>query len=292
MNKKQSLTFTIIANMTANYGESLGNISQIQKVYIDGVAYSKRSWESIKSMLIRQAGWDDNLEVVDNKSVATKLVGTTQTIKECKSLEGGYMYAKKNETTYTKSSALRITDAIATTPYVSDYQFHNNLKLAKMFAEKNNKNPENCGLMPYNYEYEKTHRIYSVTIFLDEIGEDKNFNISLPNNEKAQRVIDLVNALENLELVVKGSLDNCEPLFIIGGLSNKKTHIFENLIKYKNNKLVIHEDLKERAKNYHCGILSSIFDNEQEIKQELNATSISSFFDTIRNEIKQYYNVE
>ena len=43
-------------------------------------------------------------------------------------------------------------------------------------------------------------------------------------NEKAKRVISLIDAVENLSLVVRGNLDNAEPLFVVGGLSERKTH--------------------------------------------------------------------
>ena len=36
---------------------------------------------------------------------------------------------------------------------------------------------------------------------------------------KADRVICLLDAIENLSLVVKGNLDNAEPIFAVGGLS-------------------------------------------------------------------------
>ena len=43
--KKNALTVTIIANMTSNYGETLGNISSVQKVFRGGKEYATRSRE-------------------------------------------------------------------------------------------------------------------------------------------------------------------------------------------------------------------------------------------------------
>ena len=34
--KGKSVTLTVIANMTSNYGEGLGNISSVQKVFKNG----------------------------------------------------------------------------------------------------------------------------------------------------------------------------------------------------------------------------------------------------------------
>ena len=324
MNK--SLTFTIISNMTANYGESLGNISQIQKVYKDGVAYSSRSWESIKSMLMKQAGWDKNLSVTTNNKnkdtndddiketeqenenlnetkskkkkssiVAQKNVTKNGcTLETCKNLEGGYMLASK-EANFKRDSSFRLTNAVATTKFNGDYQFHNNLKLAEIYAKDNGLNIQNdankVGLMPYNYEYEKTLRVYSITIFLDRIGVDENFGINLSNEEKCNRVLELVNAIMNLELEVKGSLDNAEPLFIIGGLSNKKSHIFENMISMNGDNLVIDSDLIDRAKDYHIGILGTTIKNKEEIIEKLNAVSMKEFLDNITKDVKNHFNV-
>ena len=38
--KNKALTLTVIANMTSNYGESLGNISSVQKVFRGGKEYA------------------------------------------------------------------------------------------------------------------------------------------------------------------------------------------------------------------------------------------------------------
>lgn len=289
---KKSLTFTIIANITANYGESLGNISSIQKVYKNGIAYGCRSMESMKYAIMEQSGFYDDLQVEAPKKVANKLVNENVNLSNNKSLEGGYMSTEG--TTKTRSSSFRVTPAVSTTPFNGDSQFHNNLNLARKVAELTGKNLQDnateCGLMPYNYEYDKDMKIYSVTIHLDEIGKDSTFDISLDNEEKCDRVISLIKAIQNLDLIVKGSLDNAEPLFIIGGLSERKSHVFENLISVKDNKVLVTDDLKDRSKNYQVGVMSNAFDNSNEIKTELNATSIDKFFESIIEDVKNYYN--
>lgn len=54
------------------------------------------------------------------------------------------------------------------------------------------------------------------------IGKDNNFEKEAESNEKVNRVIMILEAIRNLSLIVKGNLDNAEPIFIIGGLSNRK----------------------------------------------------------------------
>ena len=48
MNKK-ALTLTVVANMTSNYSEGLGNVASVQKVFKNRRIYSMRSRESLKN---------------------------------------------------------------------------------------------------------------------------------------------------------------------------------------------------------------------------------------------------
>lgn len=292
MNKK-NLTFTVVANMTANYGEALGNISSVQKVHINGKTYSARSMESLKYALMNKAGFYDELQAEAPASVAIKLVNDDVTIENCRALEGGYMSAKKSGTVK-RDSSFRVTSAVAITPFSGDIQFHNNLGLATKVADSMGISVQEkageCGLMPFSYEFDKCTRIYSITIFLDEIGEDDNFKISLSNEEKANRVIALIKAIRDLEMEVKGSLDNAEPLFVVGGLSDRRSHVFENIIKVDGDKILLSDELKDKCENgYHAGVMSGAFANTDDIKNTLGATTVDKFFDIIIDEVKKNY---
>jgi len=151
-----------------------------------------------------------------------------------------------------------------------------------------------CGLMPYQYEYDKTMKMYSITIDIDMIGKDENFDTpEADSKEKADRVNAILDAIETLSLVVKGNLDNAEPLFVVGGLIDRKTHYFENVVKVKEDKLLITEDLKDRIKK-GCNVAlleGGNFKNEAEIKAELTPSSVAKFFDSLRDEVNAYYGV-
>ena len=176
-------------------------------------------------------------------------------------------------------------------------RFHNNLYLATTYAKENSLNVQNdaakVGLMPYNYEYDKSLKVYSITFDLEMIGKDNNFEKEAESNEKANRVIMILEAIRNLSLIVKGNLDNAEPIFIIGGLSNRKTHVFENVIKVKEDKLLITEDLLEKKnQGYSAGLLKSEnFINENEIVEKLKPVSILKFFEELELKVKEYYGV-
>ena len=123
------------------------------------------------------------------------------------------------------------------------------------------------------------------------IGRDQNFTEEADAEEKAERVNRLLSAVENLSLIVKGNLDNAEPIFVVGGFSDRKTHYFENVVKVIHNKLELSEDLLERVKNgFSAALLKGHnFDNEEEVVEQLSPVSIREFFDTLRRQVKEYY---
>lgn len=298
MNKK-ALTLTVVANMTSNYSEGLGNIASVQKVFKNRKVYTIRSRESLKNAIMIQSGMYDDLET-EVDGATQKLANKDLNASNCRALEGGYMSTKG--TTNIRKSSFYLTDAISCESFVNETRFHNNLYLANNFAKSKNINlqekSKESGLMPYQYEYDKSLKVYSITIDLEMIGKDENFDgeegyKEADNKEKVDRVNSILNAIENLSLTVKGNLDNAEPIFIVGGLSERKTHYFENVIKVEEDKLIISEDLKDKIqKGYYVGLLEGkALGNEIEIKEKLKPISITKFFDILRDEVNDYFNV-
>jgi len=291
--EKKTITLTVAANMTANYSENLSNIGNVQKIYKKGHVYTIRSRESLKNAIMVQSGmYDDLVTTVDG---ATQKQATPErNAANNRALEGGYMTTGKD--TYIRNSSFYLTDAIACEPFVSETRFHNNLYLASNYAKAHNLNLQkdagDAGLMPYQYEYEKTMRIYSMTIDLEMIGTDPNFmEEEADGAEKAERVNSLLDAVENLSLIVRGNLDNAEPVFVVGGFSDRKTHFFENVVKVINNRLELSEDLIRRVnKGYSAALLRGHnFDNEDEIIEKLHPVSVEEFFDSLREQVRAYY---
>lgn len=292
---KKAVTITILANMTSNYGESLGNAASVQKVYKKGKTFAMRSRESLKNAIMTQSGMYDDLKVsVDGAT--QKYVNNELNAATCRALEGGYM--NTSELTYIRKSSIYLTDAIACEAFVNETRFHNNLHLASTYAKQNNLNLQKdagaCGLMPYQYEYDKTLKAYSITIDLEMVGKDENFaGQEASAQEKAARVHALLGAIEHLSLVVKGNLDNAEPIFVVGGLCERKTHYFENLVNVKGDSLVITADLKDRvAQGYRVGLMEGgNLNNELEIKDQLQPVSITKFFAELKHDVNAYYGV-
>lgn len=291
---KRAVTLTVVANMTSNYSEGLGNISSVQKIFKEQHVYAVRSRESLKNALCVQAGLYDDLETsVDG--AAQKLVSAEKNAATCRALEGGYMSTK--ELTYIRNSSFYLTDAIACDAFVNETRFHNNLYLASNQAKANGfslqvkGNAEKAGLMPYQYEYDKSMKVYSLTIDLEMVGKDENFQAEAEPEEKADRVLRILEAVRSLSLVVKGNLDNAEPLFIAGGLSERKTHYFENVVRVKRGALAITQDLKDKlSEDFSCALLrGDNFSNEDEIVKELAPLSIKQFFEQLEEQVKSWY---
>ncbi|MCD8157625.1 MAG: type I-B CRISPR-associated protein Cas7/Cst2/DevR [Clostridiales bacterium] len=298
----KALTLTVISNMTSNYGEGLGNISSIQKVFKNGKIYAIRSRESLKNALMVTSGLYDDVETTIDKSVTQKLATAEKNVSNCRALEAGYMTTGKSST-YIRKSSFYLTDAIAAESFINESRFHNNLYLANKRASANNLNLQlsdddagdsRVGLMPYQYEYDKSLKIYSLTIDLDMIGKEYNFGGPEADNvEKVYRVKALLKAVEELSLVVKGNLDNAEPVFVIGGISERKTHVFENVVRIKNDSLDITEDLKDKLnKGFSCGLCKAdILNNDRAIEEQLKAKSVHKFFEDLKAEVDSYYGV-
>ena len=291
--EKRAITLTVVANMTSNYSETLSNIGSVQKIYKKGHVYTIRSRESLKNAIMVQSGmYDDLVTTVDG---ATQKEATPErNAANNRALEGGYMTTGKD--TYIRNSSFYLTDAVACEPFVSETRFHNNMYLASNYAKANNLNLQkdagDAGLMPYQYEYEKTLRVYSMTIDLTMIGTDSNFTEAEADGaEKAERVNSLLDAVENLSLVVRGNLDNAEPVFVVGGFSERKTHYFENVVRVINNRLELSDDFIQRVnKVYSAALLRGHnLDNEDEIVEKLKPVSVAEFFETLRGQVREYY---
>ena len=291
--KNKALTLTIIANMTSNYGEGLGNIGSVQKVYRNGKSYAIRSRESMKNAIMIQSGLYDDLEVQVDKSVNQKAVSKDINASNNRALEGGYMNTSNG--TKIRKSSFYLTDAISFNSFVNETRFHNNLYLAQTYAKKTGISVQDkakeAGLMPYQYEYDKSLKKYSITIDLDRIGVDENYNAEANSEEKIYRVNALLDTDKTLTMVVKGNLDNAEPVFVVGGIGDRKTHYFDNVVQMENLRLKLGDDLKKKlSEGYKLGLLEGYnFENEDQIKSELNPISIENFFDNLYEEVRAYY---
>lgn len=300
---KKGLTITMIFKaQSLNYGEGIGNISELKKLSRgDGTIYTFASRQALRYDIARLGnkmfGW--NLEVVD-KSKGTVQFKEGLTIKDSEEMDlFGYMKTSKksddNEIggSSIRSAAVRLSHAISLEDYKSDMEFLNN----KGLADRINEFPNLA-----NIEQHLSFYTYTVTIDLEKIGKDGK--IELEAEERAKRVNQLMEIIKVLNRDIRGRQENLSPLFVIGGLYDINTPFFLGRIKLEGNQgnfKINTEILKDTAtiklgeneieKDTKIGIVKNIFQNEKEIEEtfEGKISNIQEFFEDIENQVDSYY---
>ena len=288
---REGLTVTVVMLAeSANYGEGIGNITTLKKMTRGNYEqYSYISRQALRYNIVQQSSWDNT--PVDGKSGVVQFAPSA-TINDYPEIDlFGYMKTTSKEDdkkggASTRSAVARLSNAIALEPYQSDLESLTNMGLAKR------QNLENAIAQS---EIHRSFYTYTITVDLDRVGIDGDIEIA--KEEKANRVKTLLDTIEYLYRDIKGRRENLSPVFVIGGRYERKNPFFENRIHLKENKLMIQplielmED-KENIGNYtHVGMLSHMFENEQEIKSNttLSATTVAEVFGNLKKEVDNYY---
>ena len=299
-NVKRGLTITMIFKaQSLNYGEGIGNISELKKLSRgDGSTYTFASRQALRYDIVRLGnkmfGW--NLEVVD-KSKGTIQFKDDLTIKDSQEMDlFGYMKtAKKTENedggSNIRSASVRLSHAISLEEYKSDMEFLNNKGLADRIADFPNL---------ANIEQHLSYYSYTVTIDLEKVGIDGDIN--LENSMKAQRVKELLEIIKVLNREIRGREENLSPIFIIGGIYKLNSPFCLGRIKLigKDGEFSIDtEMLKDTTtlklgddiieKDTYVGIVKNSFKNEEEIKENFTTMNIQEFFENLENKVDEYY---
>lgn len=296
---KKGLTFTLIFKaQSLNYGEGIGNISELKKLSRgDGSVYTFASRQALRYDIARlgQKMFDWNLEVVD-KSKGTVQFSDKYTIEDSQEMDlFGYMKTAKNGNALVRSAAVRLSNAISLEEYKDDIELLNN----KGFADRCEEFPNLA-----NIEQHLSYYTYTVTIDLEKVGVDENNNITLDDSEKTARVHQLLDIIKILNREIRGREENLSPVFAIGGMYDMNSPFFLGRIQLKgkneefsldtemlkdtttlsigNNK--IYDDTK-------VGILKNTFKNEKEIEEVFDGkvTNIETFFNDLKEKVKEYY---
>ena len=286
----KGLTMTIVFEAeSANYGEGIGNITALKKLSRgNGSQYTYISRQAIRYNIVEQLG-EAKAEVEAMGSGEKKVVqfSPETTIKDYPELDFfGYLKTEKDAMAKKRSAIVRLSNAISTETFKGDLDFLTNIGLADRTKEK----PSIA-----QAEIHKSYYVYTLAMDLDQIGIDKNDDIELPKEEKSRRVEKLLDTIAFLYRDIRGRRENLAPLFVIGGVYDIKNPIFENLVKVKENKILvknidsgIFENLR---KDTFCGVVEGKFDNTQEIEDVLNSTTIPKFFEQLKTKVREYYEI-
>ena len=299
-NVKRGLTITMIFKaQSLNYGEGIGNISELKKLSRgDGSTYTFASRQALRYDIVRLGnkmfGW--NLEVVD-KSKGTIQFKDDLTIKDSQEMDlFGYMRtAKKTENedggSNIRSAAVRLSHAISLEEYKSDMEFLNNKGLADRIPDFPNL---------ANIEQHLSYYTYTITIDLEKVGIDGDIKLDI--SVHAQRGKELLEMIKVLNREIRGREENLSPIFVIGGIYKINSPFFLGRTKLtgKDGEFNIDtEMLKDTTtlklgddsieKDTYVGIVKNSFKNEEEIKESFATMNIQEFFENLENKVDEYY---
>ena len=286
--RREGLTVTMIfLAESANYGEGVGNITTLKKMSRGNYEqYSYISRQALRYNIVSQLSWDNT--PVDEKSGVVQFAPSA-TIKEYPEIDlFGYMKTTKEGDqkggAATRSAVARLSNAVALEPYQSDMEFLTNMGLAKR---------KNVGNAIAQSEIQRSLYSYTLSIDLDRVGKDGELEIT--EAEKADRVDKLLDAVHYLYRDIKGRRENLSPIFVIGGRYERKNPFFENRIRVEENRLntaplqEIMEEEPQIREHTFVGVMTGMFENEEEIRKNLEAATVGDAFAGLKKEVKDYY---
>ena len=288
MNRNGLTISMIFAAESANFGEGIGNLTVLKKYSRgDKNQYTYISRQALRYNIIQQLGWDNT--PVSNESGVVQFAADASIEKYPEVDLFGYMktVSKKDDAAggaSTRSAVVRLSNATSLESFNSDLDFLTNMGLAKRKGFDN---------AIAQSEIHKSLYAYTVTIDLDRVGEDEM--ISLPNEEKASRVEQLLRTIMFLYRDIKGRRENLSPLFVVGGVFNRKNPFFSNAL-IMNDGILNVDSLKsiitmmgEDANYVKVGLVKGVFSNEDILESELKANGVGETFESIISDMKEYY---
>lgn len=290
---KKGLTMSLITECgSANYGEGFGNITPLKKLSRgSGESYSYISRQALRYNIIQQMG-HDNTPVEAMGSGAKKVLQfhPDASIAEYPEIDlFGYMKTDSGTRATTRSAVVRLSNAIALEPFAGDTDYLTNMGLAARKKGVDNSIAQS--------EIHQSFYAYSIAIDLDRIGIDEVNGeiISTDNNEKTKRLKDFLDTVMFLYRDIKGRRENLSPVFVVGGLYERKNPFFENRLQlFKGNlktdiiKQII--DSSDSIKDdTEIGYLTGTFRNDKDIMEQLKPITIRQFFENLKWKVEEVY---
>lgn len=298
MNKKGLTVTFIVKAFPCNYDEGFGNVSITKKIHRgSGETYLFTSRQALRfsmvNWLVEHGLWSfakltsaEGVKQYEPEQLNKKF-------PEEADLFGYMITAGKKHQAKTRAAVARLTHLIALEPWFGDQELLTN----KNFADRLEENPDMANIET-GYSYYK----YTLSIDLDKVGEDINFNHHLSKEEKIKRVNDLLEATKFLFRDIRGRREDLNPVFVVGGVYHKKSPFFHNAVKveFKGSKAFIDcEALKQvleakysteegditLGKLTYMGIQKGEFEYDLEIQNSTYET-----IDKIKEEVRKAFN--
>ena len=293
MNKALSITVIFQAN-ALNYGEGLGNISELKKFHRgNGAVYTYASRQSIRYDIVRLGNqlFDWNLNTVSKEKGVVQFKDEV-TIADSVEMDL-FGYLKTGKKSKKRNAVVRLSHGISLEPYRGDMDFLNNMGLANRLGEDPNL---------ANIEQHLSLFTYTCTIDLNRVGVDGD--VVLENTEKVERLLQFLSILKILNREIKGRQESLAPLFIIGGIYNVANPFFFGKIKTTPKKDGWEIDLgpirstmeqtfngEKIADKTKIGLIEGIFSNKASFEElyQGKVVSIEEFFQFLHDGIKYAY---
>ncbi|WP_456342775.1 type I-B CRISPR-associated protein Cas7/Cst2/DevR [Thermovibrio sp.] len=250
----RALTLTVVfKGLSANYGESVGNVSELKKLTHGGELYSYVSrqalryelwkflkenhridtpeyWESEPGIkeevekLLSSLGMESSLPPPQILTSEQDVVQFHPSVNALNCVEAdlfGYMKTEGGRGADTRSAVVRFSPAIALEPLSIDLEFGTN----KNFADRAGTTPD-----PFQFEHHYSLYTYTVTVDLDKLGVELNRKGEvvgeLPKEERIRRLKMVIESIPFLSREIKGRIENLSPLFAVGGFYPVKNPFF------------------------------------------------------------------
>ena len=188
--------------------------------------------------------------------------------------------------TVKRTSPVRVSSLVATTPYLGELDFGTNYMSLSSGGNPN----------IFETEIHSGYYIGTILIELDRIGEKSagdNYELKLSYQEKAKRVIALIDAIQNLWTVGRQSrfLTDISPKFVAASLMKVKNPIFMETVRIDENnqidkELVLNtvQDFNNQIIDYVIGERKGFFGSDTDEFKPLGES-----FDIIKGWVKDTY---
>jgi len=285
------LVKTSIASLNGSDREA-DNISSIKKISrgVDQFPYGSSQWvrRALRDQL-ETMGWELSPMVPASikKGAATTMQDPVNYIDDDLF---GFMGTSKGEedtkgSSTKRTSPVRVSPLISLERYLGDLDYGTNYMAVK------------AGGDPNIFETEIHSGIYRGTILieLDRVGCGEGFAQDLSAEEKARRVIALLDSLKNLWSTGRQTrfLADISPKFLAAALMRVKNPIFLETVSVGEEGVSI-SAIEETLKDYQKEIVESVIGGRKDIFTNLPdyAVSIGQAFETMEVWVKKFYKVE
>ena len=289
--KNKGLTFTVIFRASSlNYGDSMGNEAVLKTVTLpDGNTYARVSRQALLYEIRRQFP-DGYLAELGQDSSDKSVIqySSKATIDKYPEIDLlGYMKTEKGAMSKTRSAVARVSDAVALTPYKYDHDFLTNMGLAQRLIASTHE-PHNNSIA--SSDIDTNYYAYTVTIDLNLIGVDKNDGIEIPKEKRAERVNTFMDVIDNLYRDIRGRREDLHPLFIVGGLYDKKRPYFMNKVKMTGDSINVEPLSSGIPEGTVMAYDAGAFKNEDLLASDLGAIEgVDKAFEDLKEKVSDYY---